>query len=131
MPREYTRSSRIAEQIQRELAQLIQREIKDPRIKLVTISGVEVSRDLGQAKVYVSTFDADSEPKVLTKLLNQAAGFLRHELGQRMRVRAIPDLKFYYDATIEKGARLNKLIEDAVSDDDQRFLKSKQDGTSS
>lgn len=120
MPREFTRSSRVAEQIRRELAQLIQREIKDPRIKLVTISGVEVSRDLGQAKVYVSTFDADSEPEMLTRLLDQAAGFLRHELGKRMRVRAIPDLKFYYDATIEKGARLNKLIDDAVSDDNSK-----------
>lgn len=113
MPKEYPRSQRVADQIQRELAMIIQREIKDPRVHMVSITGVEVTRDLAHAHVFVTTLD-DAHRDDVVEALNHAAGFLRHELGSRMRMRSIPDLKFSYDESIERGMQMDRLLDELV-----------------
>ncbi len=120
MPRDYPRSRRIGDQMQRDLAVLIRDEIKDPRLGMVTVSAVDVTRDLAYARVYVTVLgDAQVRSESLN-VLNRAAGFLRRLLGQRMVLRTVPQLKFVYDESIERGERLSKLIDSvAPRDDDQ------------
>lgn len=121
MAKEYSRTQRIGDQMQRELALLIQREIKDPRLGLVTITGVEVSRDLAYAKVFVTVMDDDDGQKIGQNLgiLNEAAGFLRMLLGKEMKLRTIPQLHFHYDESIRRGAELSALIERAIKEDER------------
>lgn len=116
MPKDYPRSHRIGDLIQRELAELIRTEVKDPRLSpLITVAEVRVSADLSHAKVYISALDERGPASV--EILNQVAGFLRSHLLRRMRTRVIPHLQFVYDTTSEKGARLSALIEAAVRED--------------
>jgi ribosome-binding factor A len=115
MPREFPRTRRVGEQILRELAGLLHEEIKDPRLGMISISGVEVSRDLAHARVYVSVLGGDETVDETLKVLNKAAGFLRHQLGQRMRIRVIPQLRFFYDASLAEGARMDALIAAAIA----------------
>jgi ribosome-binding factor A len=115
VPRDYPRSRRIAEQIQRELADLIRAELKDPRIpSMVTITDVEVSQDQTHAKVYFTLLGEQEAIDAATVGLKRAAGFLRTELARRMKLRTIPQLEFKYDASVERGARLSRLIDEAV-----------------
>lgn len=114
MPREFSRTRRVSEQIQRELSVLIQEHVQDPRLGLVSVSGVEISRDLSHAKVYFSTLGDAIEAKQSHKVLTGAAGYLRHMLGQRLRLRSVPQLHFHIDASLERGARLSALIDEAV-----------------
>lgn len=121
MPREFSRTRRVGDQIQRELAELIRDEIRDPRVGSVTVSGVEVTRDLAHAKVYVTVLGVEgADNDVAVDVLNRAAGFLRGALGRRMKIRTVPALKFYYDPSFDRGARLSKLIDEAVSEDEQK-----------
>jgi ribosome-binding factor A len=117
MPKDFSRTRRVGEQMQRELAQLIQQEIKDPRIGLVTVIAVEVSRDLSHAKVFVSSLNSDEGMQQTLEILGRAKGFLRHELGRRMKLRTIPDLHFVHDESIERGNRLSSLIDQAIAKD--------------
>lgn len=119
MAKDYSRTQRIGDQMQRELAMLIQREIKDPRLGLVTITAVDVSRDLSHAKVYITVMGQDSAEHVEQNLniLKDASGFLRMQLGKSMKVRTVPQLHFLYDASIRRGAELSALIERAVAED--------------
>lgn len=111
MSREYSRSLRVAEQIQRDLAQLIQTEVKDPRVGMATISEVRVSKDLAHAKVFMTVLGSDAEGAAESVgILNRAAPFLRHALGRRLLLRVVPQLHFVYDETLEAGARLAALI---------------------
>ena len=114
MAKEFARSQRVAEQIQRELADLLQFEVKDPRVSMVTVTEVEVSGDLAHAKVFYSSTEHSPEQQ---KGLEKAAGFLRSQLSQRMLMRTVPQLHFVYDASIERGMKLSKLIDDAVAQD--------------
>ncbi len=124
MPKEFNRTRRINEQMQRELAQLIQQELKDPRLGMVTVSAVEVTRDLSLARVFVSVLGKDEgQMEEVLAILEHAGGFLRHELGQRMKLRNIPRLRFQYDKSITEGNRLSSLIDEAVA----RDQRSKQD----
>ncbi|MGD8207787.1 MAG: 30S ribosome-binding factor RbfA [Chromatiales bacterium] len=117
MAREFPRSLRIAEQIRRELAVLVRR-VKDPRVGMVTFGEVEVSRDLGHAKVYFTVLGAGLEDsRACEQGLNHAAGFLRRELGKVMHVRSVPELRFVYDEMPERGSRLAALIDEAVRSD--------------
>ncbi|MFC3606277.1 30S ribosome-binding factor RbfA [Stutzerimonas tarimensis] len=116
MAKEYSRTQRIGDQIQRELAMLIQREIKDPRLGMVTITSVDVSRDLSHAKVYLTVMGQDDFQRSLD-VLQDAAGFLRMQLGKGMKVRTVPQLHFLYDASVRRGAELTALIERAVAED--------------
>jgi len=110
MPREYERSSRIAEQLQRELSELIRRQVKDPRVHLVTVTDVDVSPDLANAKVLISVLGAEGPQPEVVAALNHAAGFLRHALGRTLKLRSIPELRFRYDDTLDRAARLDALI---------------------
>ncbi len=111
----FSRRDRVAEQIRREVAELIRTEVKDPRIGMVSITDVEVTADYSQAKVFFSTL-AGSEhvPAVLTGL-QKAAGFLRRELGKRISIHMTPQLHFVFDQSLERGADLSKLIQEAVA----------------
>ena len=117
MAREYARSDRVADQIQRELAQLIRRDMQDPRLNLLSVSAVEVTRDLAYATVYVTSLADDASHTEILKVLSKANGFLRHGLGKAMRLRIVPELKFKYDESLEKGMSMAKLINDAVKND--------------
>lgn len=117
MGKAFLRTGRVAEQIQRELADLIQMEVKDPRVGLVTLTGVEVTQDYAHAKVYFTTMkSADQAPKAQTGL-EHAAGFLRTQLAHRMKLRIMPQLHFIYDTSVENGVRLSQLIDEAVASD--------------
>jgi len=109
------RLRRVADQIQRELSGLLRAELKDPRVGMITLTGVEVSPDLAHAKVFFTTLgDADALARTEAGL-GRAAGFLRSELGHRLKLRVTPELHFVHDASVERGVRLSKLIDDAVS----------------
>lgn len=118
MSKEYSRSLRIGEQVQRELAVLIRQEVKDPRLGMVTVSDVKMSPDLSHAKVYVTVLGGEQSASGETlKALSRAAPFLRHELGRRLVLRIVPQLHFVYDESQEKGARLASLIDASIAAD--------------
>jgi ribosome-binding factor A len=117
MAQEFSRARRVGEQIQQILAQLIQREIKDPRVGMVTVTAVKVSKDFEHARVYISLLgDADKIASTLQGL-NHAAGFLRSELSHQIKLRCTPKLIFEYDASLEEGNRLSSLIDSAIASD--------------
>lgn len=115
--RDYQRSDRVGDQMQRELADLIRLEVKDPRVGMVTLSGVEVTRDLAHAKVYFTQLGGEEKGLEAEQGLNHAAGYLRRALGTRMRLRSVPQLRFIYDDTPERGARISALIDSALAED--------------
>lgn len=106
------RSARIADQIQRELAEVIRLELRDPRVGLVTLTGVELSRDQSHAKVFYTVLG--SPPDDAQSGLDHAAGYLRSELARRLTTRKVPELHFAYDESVERGMRLMHLIDEAV-----------------
>lgn len=120
MPKEFSRSSRVAEQIQRELAELIQLELKDPRVGLVTLTGVDLTADYAHAKVYYTTLAEAGARQDIETGLRRASGFLRRELGRRVRIHTLPELHFVYDASVERGDRLSRLIDEAVQSDHKK-----------
>ena len=115
-PRDFRRADRVSGQMRRVLAQLIQQDIKDPDIGFISVSDVEVTRDLAHARVYVTVFEEGQAPATL-KALKRAAGFLRSRLGQEMRIRTVPELHFLHDASVETGQKMDRLIEQAVASD--------------
>ena len=119
MAKVYSRTQRIGDQIQRELAQMIPREVKDPRLGFVTITAVEVSRDVGHAKIFVTVMGENDVEKIQqnVRVLNDAAGYLRMLLGKAMKLRSVPQLHFHYDESITRGTHLSALIERAISED--------------
>ena len=123
MAQEYSRTQRVADQIQRELAALIQREVKDPRVGMATVSAVEVSRDLSHAKVFVPILNGGEDTQEITesvKALNNASGFLRSQLGQRMKLRIVPTLRFHFDDSLSRGNYLSNLIDQARASDPEQ-----------
>jgi ribosome-binding factor A len=108
------RGARIAEQIQRELAELVRMEVRDPRIALVTLTGVELSRDQSHAKVFFTSLGPQADVGEVLQGLQSAAGFLRSELAHRLTTRKVPELHFEYDSSVERGVRLSRLIDEAV-----------------
>jgi ribosome-binding factor A len=111
------RTRRVGEQSRRELAELIRDELRDPRLALISMTSVEVSRDLAYARIDVTLMGDPAERKERVAELNRAAPLLRRELGRRMRLRVIPKLEFRYDQVVEQGARLSALIDAAVASD--------------
>ena len=111
------RERRLGQEVQRLLPDLIRQELKDPRVTgLITITAVEVSRDLSQAKVFVTVLNSPDADLSLEGL-NRGSAFLRSGLAQRLRTRTVPALLFVYDASVERGVRLARLIESAVQED--------------
>ncbi len=120
MPVEFNRTQRLGEQIKRDLALLIQRELKDPRIGMVTVNFVDLSRDLSYADVNITVLVTDdSDEKIVESLtiLNEASTFLRMELGRALKARKVPHLRFHYDDSLKRGARINALIHQALKSD--------------
>jgi len=124
MPKDFSRTRRVGEQIQRELAVLLQREVRDPRLSQVTISAVEVTRDLSLATVYFTVLGKEQDHTAIQQAIEKASGFLRHALGERMVMRAVPHLKFVYDYSISRGASLSSLIDEAVAADRKKHQDS-------
>lgn len=108
------RANRLAETLKEEISQMIRQEIKDPRLGFVTVTAVDVVEDLGHAKVYVSVLGSAEEAKESLTILNRAAGYVRGELGKRIRLRHTPDIVFKYDPSIEQGAHIAKLLKDVL-----------------
>lgn len=119
MAKEYARTQRVADHLQRELAVLIQREVRDPRVGMVSITGVDVSRDLGHARVYYTSldFETSDEAGESTAALNSAAGFLRSQLSRDSSMRSVPQLRFYFDNSVGRGRDLEALINRAADSD--------------
>ena len=111
--KEYSRSERVADQIQREVAEIITHELADPRIGRVTVSGSSVSKDLSNATLYI-TLPADGDVERALEGLDRACGFIRRRLGQRMRMRYVPRLRFTHDVTLERATRVGELLDSAT-----------------
>lgn len=112
-PKIQNRPERVAQQIQREMAELVRLELKDPRVGFVTITDVEVTRDYSHAKVFYTLMQGqDAETQAA---LERSAGFLRSELGRRIKLYSIPQLHFHYDTSVERGMALSALIDQAAS----------------
>ena len=126
---DYSRIQRVADQIQRELATLIQMEMKDPRLGMITVSAVDVSRDLNYADIYVTILEQQgkAERDQTLEILAHGAGFLRRRLAQLIKLRVVPELRFHYDESIARGQKLSALIEKAVSEDQHRSNRSVED----
>ena len=120
MPRDYPRSRRIADQIQRELSEIIRIELKDPRVGMVTLTGVEVTLDNVHAKIFFTMLGEAAQAEACTRALEHAAGYLRSELARRMRLRTVPQLHFVYDVSVERGVKLSRLIDEAIATDGER-----------
>ena len=117
--KDYPRSYRLADQIQRELSTLIRTEVKDPGISpLLTVSAVDVSRDLSQAKIYITVLE-ETQRESSMAALSRAAGYLRSQLANRLSTRSVPQLRFHYDESVERGEHLSGLIAAAVKSDAQ------------
>ena len=117
MPKDYSRSLRIADQIQREIADLIRNELKDRRVGMITLTDVEVSQDYAHAKIFYTTLGSKEDNFLTDKGLERATGFLRSQLSHRLRLRVVPQLHFIYDESVERGIRLSQLIDKAVEQD--------------
>lgn len=120
MPKDFPRSRRVADQLQRELADIIRQEIKDPRVGLITITSVEVTNDLEHAKIFVTSLtatDAPSPHEAVLAALRRATGYMRSQLAHRMKLRLMPQLSFVYDDSTERGMHLSQLIDQAIADD--------------
>lgn len=116
MPHRFSRTDRYADMIQREIAELVIRTVKDPRLKMLSVSAVRMSSDLSHAKIFVTFIDSEDEEQVKSRMsaLSKASGFLRHKLSKRLEIRSIPDLKFYYDVDLKQAERLSDLIDKTV-----------------
>ena len=122
MTRQSSRQARVADHVQRELLDIILGQMRDPRIGILSINEVRVSRDLSYADVYVSMLEARNaeERATLISVLDKASGYLRSGLAARSTMRVTPQLRFHYDETLERGAELERLIDDAVAQDEAR-----------
>lgn len=129
MAKEYARTQRVSDYLQRELAALIQHEVRDPRVGMISITGVDVSRDLGYAKVHFTLMGCDSseEASESTEVLNKAAGFLRSRLSKDSNMRRLPQLRFYFDGSVGHGRDLESLIRRAADADRELGLRAPDD----
>lgn len=121
MSRDFSRTDRVAQQIQKEVAMIIQREVKDPRLGMVTVNAVEVTRDLAYAKVFVTffTIDGQSEDESVV-ILNEAASYIRTLLAKRIKARIMPELRFVFDKSMVEGVRMTNLVNQAVAEDERK-----------
>ena len=124
MAREFGRKDRVADYLRQELARLIQQQVRDPRLGMVSVNEVQVSRDMAHAKVFVTFMECDSEQaaKDVLEVLNNAAGFLRTQLARDARMRTVPKLRFVYDVGVVRGRKLSDLIETAVAADQRHHV---------
>lgn len=128
MNKEFSRVDRLSQQMKKEMAVILQREIKDPRLhSMITVSDVEVSRDLSHAKVFVTFLGlADEKVEDNLKILNDAAGFVRGLIGKRIQTRIVPHIRFAFDESLNEGIRMANLVTNARAEDDRRRVESGQ-----
>ena len=122
MSREFERSDRVAQELKKEVAVILQREVKDPRIGMVTVSDVEVSRDLAYAKIFV-TFLFDNDQEAINqgmKGLEKASPYIRSLVGKAMRLRIVPELRFIYDESLVEGMRMSNLVSNVIREDEAK-----------
>lgn len=122
MSREFKRSDRVAQELKKEVAIILQREVKDPRIGMVTVSDVEVSRDLAYAKIFV-TFLFDSDQAAIEQGmegLEKASPYIRSLVGKVMRLRIVPELRFIYDESLVEGMRMSNLVSNVIRQDEAK-----------
>ena len=122
MSREFKRSDRVAQELKKEVAVILQREVKDPRIGMVTVSDVEVSRDLAYAKIFV-TFLFDNDQEAINqgmKGLEKASPYIRSLVGKAMRLRIVPELLFIYDESLVEGMRMSNLVSNVIREDEAK-----------
>lgn len=125
MAREFTRADRVSQELKKEIAVILQQEVKDPRIGMVTVSDVEISRDLAYAKIFVTFLFDEDESVVVRGLegLNKASGYIRHLVGKAMRLRIVPELRFVYDHSLVEGMRMSNLVTDVIRKDQEKHTK--------
>lgn len=124
MRRDFSRTDRVSQQIQKEIAVIIQRDIKDPRVGMVTVSSVDVSRDLSYAKVFVTLYNTEKDKaETAVNVLNEANGFIRSLLGKRIRARIMPQLRFVLDNTLMEGMRLSNLVDTVIATDKKKQVE--------
>ena len=115
MPKGPARNLRVADQIQRELAEIVRTDLKDPRVAMITLTGVEVTPDYAHAKVFYTLMGSAEQREETAAGLKQASGFLRSAIARRIKLHSIPQLHFVYDASVERGFELSRLIDEAVA----------------
>ncbi len=115
MPREFSRNQRLGNQVLRTLSELLRFETKDPRLQLVSLTSVELSRDLSVARVYFSLLDPDADAAMVKDGLRCANGFLRSQLGRRIKIRHVPELRFHHDDSAAESQRISDLIDGALN----------------
>ncbi len=120
MPREFSRNQRLGNQVLRTLNELLRFETKDPRLEGVSLTAVDLSRDLSVARVYFSLLDPDGDAEPVQQGLEKATGFLRAKLGQAIKVRHVPELRFEHDDSAAEGQRISNLIDSALNSDASR-----------
>ena len=113
--RGFARADRVAEQMRRDLAQLLSQEVKDPRVGMISITAVELTPDYAHAKVFFTSLQPAGQRPEILRGLHAAAGFLRREIGRRIRIHTTPELHFHYDESVERGAELSQLIDQAAA----------------
>jgi ribosome-binding factor A len=132
MAREFARTDRVGQEIQKEIATILMREVKDPRLAMTTVSAVELTRDLAYAKIFVTFFtNEESEIKSSIEVLNDAAGFIRSLLAKKLRARIMPHLRFVYDSSMSEGVRMGSLVDEAIASDKQIAESSERGATAS
>ncbi len=119
MPREFSRHQRLGAQVQRSLSELLRFEVKEPGLSDVSLTSVDLSRDLSVARVYFSLLDPDADPAPVQAGLERAAGFLRGRLGRELEIRHVPELRFVHDDSIAQGFEISRLIDSARSGDEE------------
>lgn len=123
------RIRRVAEQIKKDLSQIINKQIKDPRVSAITsITDVQLSRDLRYASIYVSIYGSDIEKEETLQTLVRASGFIRSEIGRRIRLRYTPEINFYLDNSIEYGAHIEKVLK-SLKEEDNKDERSNENNT--
>ena len=116
----FKRTERVSDQMKQEIADILMRKIKDPRIGFVTVTDVDLADDLRNAKVFVSVYGGDDQKKASLEGLKSASSFIRSELGRRMRLRYVPELLFRFDATVERGAHIMELLREIEDKKDKQ-----------
>ena len=119
MPREYSRNQRLGNQVLRTLSELLRFETKDPRLSQVSLTSVELSRDLSVARVYFNLVDIDADPEPVKEGLLKASGFLRSQLGRELKIRHVPELRFSHDDSAAESQRISDLIDGALNSDNR------------
>lgn len=128
MAKEYSRTQRVGDFLKRELSTKIQFEIRDPRVGMVSVTDVEVSRDMAHAKVFITVLGKETEEDARESIeaLNKAAGFLRSQMARMSNARTTPKLRFFFDSSVVRGQHLSNLIKNAVSEDQSRHADDEQ-----